>query len=548
MAGFGGSLGRAVGYIELIYRSGAAAAARRDLQQTQKTAGKVGKGMLAVGLGIAAGFGYAINTAADFEKQISAIGAVTGASEKDLEAYRKKALQIGADTAFSASQGALAIEELAKAGLTLPDIMNGAADATVALAAAGEIDLPQAATIASNAMNQFQLSAEQLPHIADLLAGAANASAIGVEDLGLTLKYVGPVANAVGVSIEDVATATAILGNNGIKADSAGTALRSMLAQLAPTTKPAINAFHELGLITEDGTNLFVDAQGEIKPLAQVMQILNDKTKNLSATERNTFYKTAFGTETLAAASVLGGQTAASFDKMSASIAKVKSADVAKARLDNFKGAIDSFKGSMETAAIIVGSIFLPIFTNITRAITGLIGKFAALSPTTQKIIAYVAAFLGVLLLIGGAILTVVATVGALSGVLTAGAAAFGGIGAVVGATIGPILAIVAAVALVVAGLIYAYKHFEGFRKVIQGIIGVVKTVAKAIVSGLVSAFNFLRGHVDDVVAFFQAFIGKLKEVGRSIYSSIKPSIDSVVGQSKSVMSAVIPVAKGMGC
>src|SRR5690348_1250685 len=106
----------------------------------QKAAGPAGKlgGVLTVGAGaVAAGFGLAVKSAADFEKQISAVGAVSGATGPELESIRQKALQLGKDTQFSASEAASAIEELVKAGIPVADVLNGAADAAVALAAAG---------------------------------------------------------------------------------------------------------------------------------------------------------------------------------------------------------------------------------------------------------------------------------------------------------------------------------------------------------------------------------------------------------------------------
>jgi TP901 family phage tail tape measure protein len=167
-----------------------------------------------------------------------------------MDQLRNKALQLGKDTSFSASEAASAIEELVKQGISVPDVMNGAADATVALAEAGELELPRAAEIASNAMNQFKLSAQDLPHVADLLAGAANASSASVGDLGSALEYVGPVAHSMGLSIDDTTGALAILANNGIKGTEAGTQLRGMLLGLTPTTNKQSEAFKKLGLIT----------------------------------------------------------------------------------------------------------------------------------------------------------------------------------------------------------------------------------------------------------------------------------------------------------
>ena len=218
------NLGTAEGTIRINYDGTGATKAQQSLQQTAVVGKNTGASLqqagnqagIAAGL-LAAGFGYAAKKAIDFEHQISAIGAVSGATRDQLEAMRKKSLQLGADTVFSASQAALAMEELAKAGISVTDILGGAADATVALAAAGGIELADAATIAANAMNSFGLAAKDLPKVVDNIAGAANASAIDVHQFGLSLQQVGAVAHLAGLSFADTAVAIAEMGNAGIK-------------------------------------------------------------------------------------------------------------------------------------------------------------------------------------------------------------------------------------------------------------------------------------------------------------------------------------------
>lgn len=392
------NLGSARGTIELAYKdNGAPRKASRDLSGVGKAAaiagGVVAKaaGGIAIAGGIvAAGLVSAINAASTFDAKMSGIQAVSGATVHEMEAIRQKALQLGKDTVFSAGGAADAITELAKAGISLHDILNGAADATVSLAAAGGVDLPQAATIASNAMNQFQLRAKDMPRIADLIAGAANASAIDVMDLGNSLAYVGPVAHALGMNIADVSTAIAILGNQGIKGSAAGTALRSILAQLTPQTKKAKLAFSELGLVTKNGTNLFYNAHGQIKPLNEVIQILHDKTKNLTAQQKVAFTKKSFGTEDLAAVSILMGQTGASVDKMATSISKVKAADVAKTKMDNLKGSTEQLKGSIETLQIVLGEKLQPYLKRVVDTANNFVGVLIEASSRIPQLVAYV--------------------------------------------------------------------------------------------------------------------------------------------------------------
>ena len=542
------NLGTAHGVIELEYKGDGAKRAREDLNATGQAADKNAAGISkagdiigGAGVVIAAGFAVAGKTAADFESQLSAVAAVSGASKAEMDQLRTKALQLGKDTAFSASESAMAMEELVKSGLTTADVLNGAADATVALAAAGGVDMPTAATIASNAMNQFQLAAGDMTHVADLLAGAANASAIDVTDLGESLKYVGPVAKNAGVSIEDTASALAILGNQGIKGSSAGTALRGIIAQLSPTTKRASEEFKKLGLITADGSNIFYDAQGKMKPLSQVMQLLHDKTKNLSAVEKNTFAKKAFGQENMAAVGILMNQTSKSFDDMGQSIGKVSAADVAAKRLDNVKGSLEQLKGSLETAGIQLGTIMLPAIRTLINGLTSLLDKFLTLPSGVQKAIVAVAGVAAALLLGGAAIIKFVGfakdlkvaftalksitVIGKGLGALkTAFTAVAGGIKAMSMAMLtSPVFWIIAAIVALVVALVVLYKKSETFRNIVNG------------------AWNGIKTAVAAVVAWFKSSVVPILQ---SVWEGIKSGVSKLASVFSSVWNVIVGVVK----
>src|SRR6266545_6330316 len=129
------TLGTIRGKIQIDYDGAGVARAVSDQNKLKASGGStstalktVSTAALGAGLAIAGGFAVAINAAADFEKGLSNIKAVTGATANEMEALRKKALQLGADTKFSAGEAAQAMEELAKAGISTTDILNGAAD------------------------------------------------------------------------------------------------------------------------------------------------------------------------------------------------------------------------------------------------------------------------------------------------------------------------------------------------------------------------------------------------------------------------------------
>jgi TP901 family phage tail tape measure protein len=346
------NLGSIKGTISIDYDGKGVVKAKDDIKSLHKTGvssqeglNTAARGMAVGGAIIAAGFAVATKAAVDFDKGLSAIQAVSGATAKEMEVVRAKALKLGADTAFSATDAAGAIEELVKAGVSIPDVMNGAADATVALAAAGGVALPEAATLAANAMNAFNLKAQDMPKIADLIAGAANASAIDVGQFGQSLAQVGATANLVGLSFADTAAAIALMGNAGIKGSDAGTSLKTMLSNLQPQTNKQKALFDELGITTEGLGNKFFDAQGHVQNMATVAQVLQDATKGMTDQQKAATLETIFGSDAIRAAAVVTKAGASGFNQMATAMGKVSAADVAKTRMGNLAGQFEQLKG-----------------------------------------------------------------------------------------------------------------------------------------------------------------------------------------------------------
>lgn len=350
------------------------------IQSASAATGKILAGsMLAGGLAIGAIGASSASAAMTFQQGMSNIQAVAGATADEMELIRDKAMQIGADTAFSAQEGAMGIEELLKAGVNVEGVLGGAADAAIALASAGGIALPESAAIMSAAMNNFGLSAEQLPHVADLISGAANTSAISVSDFGMSMTAAGAVANLAGVSLDDMSIAITAMGNAGIKGSDAGTSLKTMMMNLVPTTKTQIAAFKELGIVTEDGGNLFLDAAGKTKPFGDIAQVLQEKLADLSESERMVALEAMFGSDAIRAAAVIADTGAAGWEKYSSAMGNVTAADVAKTRLDNLAGSMDAFKGSIETVQIKLGEKLLPTIRSIVDAGGGLVNALGVL-------------------------------------------------------------------------------------------------------------------------------------------------------------------------
>lgn len=300
----------------------------------------------AMGLALAGGFAVGITAAARFDKQMSAVRATTHASAGDMEMLRSAALQAGKDTAFSATEAAQGIEELAKAGVSTAAILNGGLKGALDLAAAGGLEVSDAAEIAASAMTQFKLSSNQIPHLADLLAAGASKAQGSVHDLGMALSQGGLVAAQMGLSIEDTTGTLAAFASAGLMGSDAGTSLKTAMLMLANPTDKAKSVMAELGIQTYDASGQFVG----ITALAGQLQ---ERLGGLTQEQRNAALATIFGSDAIRAASILYERGA---DGIQTWIDKTNdagyAAETASTRMDNLAGDIERLTGSLETLAI----------------------------------------------------------------------------------------------------------------------------------------------------------------------------------------------------
>ncbi len=292
----------------------------------------------------------------NFEKEMSDIRAVSGATAQQMEDLSTQARSVGRAFGVGPIETAKGINTLIKAGISVQDALGGATEATITLARAGGVDLPASAEIAATALNTFGLAASALPRVADLVAGAANVSAIEVDDVRQALAQAGAVARTAGLSFDDTAKSLGVLGAQGLKGSDAGTSLRTLLLRLTPESVAAADAMQRLGIITADGGNKFFDAAGKAKSMADIAQVLQDATRNLSEQQRILALQTAFGTDAIRAAAILAREGAAGFNSLAAEMEKVKAADIAKVRLDNLAGDLQKAGASWDALAASIGS------------------------------------------------------------------------------------------------------------------------------------------------------------------------------------------------
>lgn len=362
----------------------------------------VGGTVVAAGAALTAGFAAATVANLGFERQLSNVRAVTNASASEMDALAESALEMGAATVFSASEAAEAQAELARAGVSTSDILGGALKGSMDLAAAGGLELADAAIISAQAMNLFNLEGAEVSHIADVLASGANKSAADVADLGQALGQAGTVASQTGLTLEETVAALSMFADAGIRGSDAGTSLKSMLQRLTPQSKEAQRVLDDLGFSA-------FDAQGNFIGLQALAGELQDSFGGLDTESRQAALGVAFGSDAIRAASVLmEGGVAAARDYEDAMNDQGAAARMAATQMDNLAGDWEELTGAMETALIQGGSAANGFLRGMVTAATEVVNVYNAMPGYVQGGITALSGVAGAAALaIGGVVLAV---------------------------------------------------------------------------------------------------------------------------------------------
>lgn len=412
----------------------------------------MGRGVKIATLAVAGGLALSVKAAANFDKGMAQVKAVTSATTKQMDQLRSAALSTAKSTqgfGYTAIEVAQAQTELGKAGLNVAQIMGGGMRSALVLAKAGNLELADAAAYTANAMQQFGLSGEQSASVADALAQAANATTADVGDFGMALVQSGAAARSAGLSFNETMTALTALAKSGTKGSDAGTSLKTSLIQLIkPTTKQA-EAARAAGLS-------FIDASGKMRTMADISGQLRERTAKMTQAQRTALFATLAGTDgvrTLLSLYNAGPGTIAAY---SAALGKSGTAQKMAATMSD--NAADKFKrliASLQAAGIEIGNALLPALTAIAGAFASVIGKITAFKPlayAAATAVGVVVAAMAVnkVVAFGGAVMQAARALGILGAVSTAAGAAggIGGAGAAAGGAAGKMGRLAAAIPL----------------------------------------------------------------------------------------------------
>ncbi|WP_097510231.1 phage tail tape measure protein [Escherichia coli] len=382
--------------------------ARERYSRAQETAGKLKTGG-ALAIGAAAAGGYAagrfLQPAIGFGKEMSRVQALTRIDKNSpqFKALREQALKLGSETQFTASDAASGQSFLAMAGFT-PQAIQAALPGVLNMALAGGVELGETADIGSNILTQFNLTADQMDRVGDTLTAAFTRTNTDLRALGETMKYTGPVAAKLGISLEEAAAMAGMLANNGLRGSDAGTAMRASLSRLASPPKAAADALKELGVSV-------ADARGKMRPMEDVLLDLYKATQKYGQVDQVSFFKDIAGEEAFVGLQTLvAAAGSGELQKLTRELqgARGEADRVAKVMADNLNGDLKNLDSAWEGLRIRISDLVDGPLRSVTQWLTRVLEKITSLAQAHPVLTRQ-------LLIAGGALLAMTATIGSLS-------------------------------------------------------------------------------------------------------------------------------------
>ncbi|RJD33391.1 phage tail tape measure protein [Listeria monocytogenes] len=351
----------------------------------------------------------------DFDNEVTEVNSLLRESRESAKEFGDRYTQVF-DYAQKASvkygvaseQTMLGMKEMVKKGYDINQTMASMPAIFNAARASGD-DFETVMSVTTSTLEQFGMISkdtnkqmEYTNKVADVLTYVADKTAAGFSDMGTAMNYVGPISHSLGYSLTDTAAAVGLLSNRGIEGQKAGTGLRGMLTSLLKPSKSAAEAMSAVGLTIEDNN-------GNMKTLPTLLDDINEKTKKMTKTQKNSFLTMVFGREPLSAVNTLleaGGDSLRKYSK-GADEANGYTKEVADNMRKAGKFGVDQFKASLEVLEQNVGQKLMPALTPIIEWANKMIDKFNDLSGAQQQSIikwAGILAATGPVLMIGGLI------------------------------------------------------------------------------------------------------------------------------------------------
>ena len=467
---------------------------------------------------------------------------VNGQSVNTMDTLSKLAKKMGAETAFSASECAEALNYLALAGYdteqmcnTLPTVLN--------LAAAGDIALADASDMVTDAMSALGMGVDEAETMVDQMAKTASTTNTSVAQLGEGILTIGATAKSIKGGTAELNTALGILANNGIKGAEGGTHLRNIILSLQNPTDKAAAQMEALGISV-------YDSEGNMRSMNDILGDLNKSMDGMTSAEKSNIIGTIFNKTDLSSVNALLANTGSTWDSLQKSITESGGAaqQMADTQLDNLQGQITILKSALEGLAISFGELLMPAIKQIVGWVQKFVDWLNGLSEGTKKTvvtIALLAAALGPVLIVIGKVISAVGTimtvVPKIAGVINTVKGAFAALNTTMLAN--PIVLIIAAIAALVAAFIYLWNNCDGFRQFWIDLWENVKQVAITVWNAIKEFFSQVW---ETIKTIFSTVFEVIKTLVTTYFNLYKTIIQTVFNVIKTVITTIWEAIKGV--
>ena len=446
---------------------------------------------------------------------------------------------------------------MAMAGWKTEDMLSGI-EGIMNLAAASGEDLATTSDIVTDALTAFGLSAKDSGHFADILAAASSNANTNVSMMGETFKYCAPIAGALGFSAEDTAEAIGLMANAGIKSSQAGTALRTIMNNLAGDVKISGKAIGDVTIAT-------TNADGSMRDLSDILADCRSAFGNLTESEKAQAAESLVGKNAMSGFLALMNAGEGDIDKLSSAIDNCDGSaeKMAMTMQDNLAGQITILKSQLQELAISFGDILMPAIRSIVSKLQGFVDKLNGMDEDTKRTIVTIALLVAsispLLIIIGTAISKIGVAmqgfvklangVSKLKLAIQGGTGVLGKLGAALGGISAPVLAVVAVIAVLVAAFVHLWKTNEGFRDSIIETWTRIKDTISGFCQGIVDRLNALGFQFTDIVdvlkAIWNGFCQILAPIFEGVFNNIANILSTVTGVITGILDVFIGIFTG---
>lgn len=471
-------------------------------------ADSAGKKMSVLTGAIAAGGVVAVKTTATFESAMSQVQAtmgvtkdsmsvVNGESVNTMDTLNALAKEMGAKTAFSATECAQALNYLALAGYntqqmcdTLPIVLN--------LAAAGDMELATASDMVTDAMSALGMGVDQAGKMVDQMSKTASTTNTSVSQLGEGILTIGATAKSIKGGTDELNTALGILANNGIKGAEGGTHLRNIILSLQKPTDAAAAIMESLGVAV-------YDSEGNMRSLNDILTDLNISMEEMTSEEKTNAIGDIFNKTDLASVNALLANTGDTWSNLQQTIADSGGAaqQMADTQLDNLNGQITILKSQIEGLLIQIGEKILPYIKKTVDGLSGVITWLSGLDSATQNmimIILLIVAAIGPLLIFIGKMASGVSAIIKVVQILIP---IVRSLNAVLAAN--PIILIITGITALIVAIVLLYNKCEWFRDGVNAVVGTIVDFAKEVWDKISTFFTeTIPNAFDAVISWFK--------------------------------------------